>query len=226
MDEDTIGKLAEATGAASETVGKAIDAVSSFGRIFKGPVEELVGCVEDKFKYVRWQRRLALIEKAEAIMKRRGIQAPTRELPLSFSVPLLTHAILEESDELQETWARLLVNAGDGSTNMELRVAYVSILAGLSAFDVRNLSVLAEASIAVPRRELLPVLETWNLPSSVRVFDGRSNEKGNMSKELGVSLANLFRLGCVVPGGGFGGVALFTHMTVTDLGEALYLACT
>jgi hypothetical protein len=109
--------------------------------------------------------------------------------------------------------------------DIELRVAYVSILAGLSAFDVRNLSVMARASIAVPRSEVLPVLETWNLPTSVRVFDGSSTEKGYVSKELGVSLANLFRLGCVVPGGGFGGVALFTYMTVTDLGRALYLAC-
>src|ERR1035441_1716198 len=120
IDQDTVGKVAEATKALSETGGKAIDAANGFGRLFKGPVETLIGCVEDKFKYIRWERQQALIERGEALMRARHLSAPTRELPLPFSVPLLTAAVLEEDDGLQETWARLLVNAGDASTEMEL----------------------------------------------------------------------------------------------------------
>ena len=140
MDPLSIKPVAEATKAIAETSGKAIDATTDFAKIFKGPVAELIGCVEDKFKYIRWERRQALIAKSEAYMHSKGLSAPTRELPLPFSVPLLIAGVMEEDDELQEIWARLLVNAGDASTPMELRTAYIEILRGMSAFDVKNLA--------------------------------------------------------------------------------------
>jgi hypothetical protein len=225
MDASVIKPVAEATRAVAETSGKAIDATSDFAKIFKGPVAELIGCVEDKFKYVRWERRQALIAKSEAHMRSKGLSAPSRALPLPFSVPLLTAGILEDDDELQEIWARLLVNAGDASTNMELRTAYVEILRGMSSFDVKNLSLMAQASIDAPEKGYLPIIETWNLPHSVTVHDEHSKDAGSVSNELGISLANLGRLGCLSPGMGWGGVALFNLMTVTHLGRSLYLAC-
>lgn len=223
MDPSLIKPVAEATKAVAETGGKAIDATAGFARIFKGPVAELIGCVEDKFKYVRWERRQALIEKAEAHMRRKGLTAPTRELPLPFSVPLLTAGVLEENAELQDIWARLLVNAGDAWTEMELRTAYIEILRGMSAFDVKNLKLMAEVSLT--SQEQFRVLETWHLPESVRLRDKLARDVGRVPPELGVSLANLARLGCATPAGGWDGVVLFGLMTVTDLGIALFKAC-
>jgi Abortive infection alpha len=49
------------------------------------------------------------------------------------AVPLLAAAILEEDDELRDAWARLLVNAADAATEMELRTAYVEILNDLAS---------------------------------------------------------------------------------------------
>jgi hypothetical protein len=43
--------------------------------------------------------------------------------------------------------------------------------------------------------------------------------------DLAISLANLARLGCAMPGGGLDGAVLFSVMTVTQLGIALYKAC-
>ena len=71
---------------------------------------------------------------------------------MNFAIPLLTSGMLEEDDELQEAWATLLVNAGDAATEMELRTAYVEILKGMSGFDVKNLSRLAEATLDAPAR--------------------------------------------------------------------------
>lgn len=102
MDESTIRSAADATKAVAETSSKALEIASSIGRIVKGPVGDLIGIVEDRVKYARWERRLALTDKAEAVMRNRKLNAPTRGLPLNFAVPLLTHAILEEDDELQE----------------------------------------------------------------------------------------------------------------------------
>jgi hypothetical protein len=95
----------------------------------------------------------------------------------------------------------------------------------MSAFDVKNLSVIARASLDAPEKGYLPVIETWNLPHSARVHEEASRETGVVSKELGISLGNLNRLGCAVPAYGFGGMPLFQLMALTHLGRALYLAC-
>ena len=46
-----------------------------------------------------------------------------------------------------------------------------------------------------------------------------------VSTDLAISLANLARLGCAMPGGGLDGSVLFSIMTVTQLGIGLYKAC-
>jgi hypothetical protein len=219
MDASVVKPVAEATKAVAETSGKAIDATSAFAKIFKGPVAELIGCVEDKFKYVRWERRQALIAKSEAYMRSKGLSAPTRALPLPFSVPLLTAGLLEEDDELQEIWARLLVNAGDASTAMDLRTAYVEMLRGMSAFDVKVLSKLAETKLSKPPGGIRAIDITTVFPEHGEIG---SDE---ISPVIGVSLANLARLGCAYPSGGFDAAVIFRYMTLTDLGMALYNAC-
>jgi hypothetical protein len=224
MDQETIGKVADATKALAETGGKAIEASRSFGRVIKGPIEDLVGMVQDRVRFARWERQLALADKARAIMKARGLARPTRELPLNFAVPLLTAAVLEEDDELQETWARLLVNAGDTATAIELRTAYVEILKGMSAFDVKNLATMAKATLAIPPGKPRAVL-TVDLPALSEGFLGHFTKEPRISRELGISLANLSSLGCAMPAGGLDGAVLYTVMTVTDLGLALYQAC-
>jgi hypothetical protein len=46
-----------------------------------------------------------------------------------------------------------------------------------------------------------------------------------LPKQLGISLANVNRLGCASPSYGFGGMPIFNLMTLTQLGLALYRAC-
>ncbi len=158
-------------------------------------------------------------------MAEKGMSRLSREIPLKFGVRLIDSASLEEDEDLRETWARLLVNAGDSSTEIDLRTAYIEILAGMSAFDVKNLSEMAKASLSASEKDYLSVIETWNLPHSAKVHDGHSRKYDPIPKELGISLANLSRLGCAAPAYGFDGVAIFPLMTVTHLGRALYLAC-
>ena len=213
-----IKPIAEATKALAEMGGKAIDATTEFAKIFKGPVTELIGCVEDKFKSLRWERKQALIDKAEAIMRAKGMSAPTRELPLPFAVPLLTAAVLEEDEDLQETWARLLANAGDASTDMELRTAYVEILRGMSAFDVFVLSRLAEATKSRQPGAMRAI-------DVKQLFDAGPLDNDDLPPALGISLGNLARLGCALPGAGWDAALIFRYMNVTALGMALYHAC-
>jgi hypothetical protein len=221
MDPLIITPVAEATKAVAETSGKAIDATTDFAKIFKGPVAELIGCVEDKFKYIRWERRQALMAKSEAYMQAKGLSVPTRELPLPFSVPLLTACVMEEDDDLQEIWARLLVNAGDASTEMELRTAYIEIFRGMSAFDVKNLAALVEATLNLPAG-------TPRTLGVMKVLHPELMGPGvapPLPAALEASMANLARLGCAMPSSGLNGSVLFSGMAVTELGIAFYRAC-
>ena len=54
MIEEIIVAVAKATGAASETTGKLIEATSKLCRIFKGPIADAVGILEDRVKFARW----------------------------------------------------------------------------------------------------------------------------------------------------------------------------
>lgn len=226
MDESTVGKVADAGAEIAKTAKAALDLTGRFGSFFREPLKEAVAILHNEIKFIRATRELSLASKWQKLMAFRGLREPTRRLPPNFAIPLLVTALLEEDDELQETWARLLVNAGDAANPMELRVAYVEILKGMSAFDVRNLSLMAKASLEAKEKSYLPVVETWYLPTSAKVHEENSEVTGTISNGVGISLANLNRLGCAAPAYGFGGMAIFSLMTVTHLGRALYLACT
>lgn len=222
IDPRTIGKVADASGEIAKTANTAIVAATSLGNVIRGPVDEIIGMVGDRLRFVRWRGQLTLGDKAAAIMRERGLQAPTRDLPINFAVPLLTSAILEEDNELQAAWARLLVNAGDETTPMELRTAYVEILRGMSGFDVRNLTQVAKAQLLAPPG-VNGYVATTNLPQSA--LWSPSGGGGDILKEVAISLANLSRLGCIAPTSGFGGGITFSNVLVTELGLAMYRAC-
>jgi hypothetical protein len=57
VDPDTIGKMADATKALAGTAAKAIEATTSFGRVIKDPIQDLLGIVQDRVKFARWERQ-------------------------------------------------------------------------------------------------------------------------------------------------------------------------
>jgi hypothetical protein len=225
IDPAAAKSMADAVKATAETAGKALEQTAGYMKMLESPFGHFIGCYDDKLQFRRWKNQILLLEQAQDFLLKRGMQRLTREIPLKFGVRLLESASLEEDDELRKTWARLLVNAGDSSTEMDIHSAYVEVLSGMSAFDVKNLSMMAKVSLEAPKMEYLPVVETGNLPFSAKLQGEKSNESASVSDELGVSLANLARLGCASPASGWGGMAIFKLMTVTYLGRGLYRAC-
>ncbi|MCF7956217.1 MAG: hypothetical protein K9M75_10470, partial [Phycisphaerae bacterium] len=108
MTEETkaIKETAIAAQEIAKTSGKAIDAGSKFGgfvaKYISGPLEQATGIVEDKFKYIRWERQQRLMLRAEDFMKEIGLASPTRPVPLKLAIPLLQGASMEEDDDLQD----------------------------------------------------------------------------------------------------------------------------
>lgn len=226
MDQDTIGKVADATKAMAETGDTALKVAGKFGSYFDGPLRTIAKMMDRELQFIAAKRGLRLSDKWSTQLTARGLSMPTRHIPPNFVIPLLTTAVLEEDDDLQDTWARMLVNAGDASTEMELRTAYVEILRGMSAFDVRNLSVMAEATLGFRGKVTIPILETWNLPSSAKGLDEAAGAGEPLPEAVGISINNLNRLGCIASASStFGGRPIFAFATVTSLGLALHKAC-
>jgi hypothetical protein len=203
---DPTGGWAKATEATANASIEAIQASRELGHFLSGPTRELVAMLEDHLKVVRFERRVRLWHRVRNILTEKGMTGPTRNIPLNIGVPLLEIATLEEDDDLQEVWARLLVNGGDASSGVELRRAFVSVLAEMTSLDVRN---LAQIEIAFSLEEepwrssvKSPSTGPWRFrlsPKSNGFAQLGPDGLDNTAPELAISLSNLDRLGCIKP---------------------------
>ncbi|MGC2048448.1 MAG: Abi-alpha family protein [Gallionella sp.] len=154
----------------AKTTGKTIDAAREAGgfiaRFVSGSLEQGIGIFEDRLKYMRWERQLRLMRRAEDFLKQSGLSAPTQAVPLKLAVPLLQGATLEEDDDLQDRWAILLVNAANASFGIEIRRSYVNILEQLNTLEVQVLDTLY--SLPFEQSQHAGII-TAELPHSARI---------------------------------------------------------
>jgi len=202
----------------AKATGKAIDATREFGGFISkyvgGTVEEAMGIVEDRLKYLRWERQIRLSERANAFLNERGLAQPSRQVPLRIAIPLLQGGSLEEDDWLQDRWATLLVNAADASTQVEVRRAFISILEDLTPLD----AMVLEKIYALDRgADLDKEVWTTHLPDRVTV-SRPERENLNPPTNVQVALGNLARLGLVTTAMTWGGAAIFSCVYRTFLG--------
>jgi hypothetical protein len=157
------------------------------------------------------------------------MDAPTRTIALNIGLSLLENATLEEDDDLQDVWARLLVNGGDADSGIEIRRAFVSVLAEMTALDVRNLAAIEQASPFDLREGSISVW-TGTLPDKAVPISRRDADVYNLpTSEVLTSLSNLERLGCIYSGGEVGGLRAVSPIKVvglTPFGRAFVQACT
>jgi len=221
---DPIGGWAKATEATANASKEAIQASRELAHFIRGPAGEVVGMLEDYLKVVRFERRVRLWDRVRNILIEKGLGAPTRRIPLKIALPLLENATLEEDDDLQEVWARLLVNGGDANSGIELRRAFVSVLAEMSALDVRNLAMIDSAS-KLKAESASKGVWTHRLPEGGIPVPlprpGNDRYEGFLSPELQVSLSNLSRLGCI-----HSVARELLLVDVTPFGRAFIEACT
>lgn len=229
MSNEEISKTADAVKAVAETTGKAIDATQRFGgfiaKYVAGPIEQGMGIVEDKFKYMRWERQLRFMQRADHLLREVGLSAPTRTIPLNIALPLLEAASLEDDDHLQDLWARLLVNAANEDSHVTVKRAYIAILEQLTPLEATMLERIYALPYDMTRHD--GVL-TGSLPSSAS-SGGRNDptvERLEPSEDVQLGLANLARLGCITIPKSWGGGEVFTSVNPTLLGKSFIEACT
>jgi hypothetical protein len=139
-----------------------------------------------------------------------------------FGFALLEAASLENDDDLQDMFARLLANATTEGTGVEARRAFVSILSDLTPFDARLLRMIYDA----PRHTAGLPIRTANLPDGYVEAKPIGARDDPPSKDVELSLWNLVRLGCVNEAGGWDGTSSVALVMLTELGGRLIEACT
>jgi hypothetical protein len=99
----------------SKTTAVAIEKAGDFGGFIAecigGTIQEGCGIIEDKLRYMRWEREVILMQKAQKFLNEKGLTNFDKPIPLKFAVPLLYAALLEDDAYLQDLWAKLLVNS-------------------------------------------------------------------------------------------------------------------
>ncbi len=201
----------------ARTTGKAIDAGRELGGFLSkyvgGSIEQAMGIVEDKLRYLRWERQIRLMESVNNLLAQKGLPQPSRKVPLQVAIPLIQGGSLEENDVLQDRWAALLANAADASSNVDVRRAYISILEDLTPLDALLLKKLYLSTQVpdFPSPQIEPEICTSFLPDYIT--EERPNwDNSRPLIHIEVSLGNLARLGLVAPAMAWSGLGL-VHRT-------------
>jgi len=219
-----IDEEAKATKEIAKTTGKVVDAARECGKFISkfiaGPLEQGMGIFEDKLKYMRWERQLSFMEKANKILTDRGLKVPNRTVPMKIAIPLFQAATVEDDDDLQSVWANLLVNAADKESGVEVTRNFVSILQDMSFVEVQILE-----KIYSTKKNPEDVIWTQDLPEIALTEMPNENLSGP-KEEVALALSNLSRLGLLDLGILCSGARAMHAVDDTVLGRKLYEACT
>jgi hypothetical protein len=206
--------------------GKAIEAARDAGgfiaRFISGPLEQGIGIYEDKLKYIRWERQVRLMRRAEEELRKLGLSQPTRPIPLKVAIPLFQGASLEEDDTLQDRWVRLLVNAANAESGIEVHRSHTEILAQITPAEAAILDTVYALPYEATRyagviTELLPV--------SARVATNEDKEHNEPPEPIKLALGRLARNGCLTISTSWGGGEMFSRINPTVLGRDFVAAC-
>lgn len=213
----------KAIGEVAKIAGKAIDGATKAGQFIaqylNGPLDVASGIIKDKLTYIRWERRVRLMDRATEFLHQRGLEAPTRSVPMSIIVPILQLGSMEEDNELQDLWAQLLVNAADTGSGIVVQPAFIGILQNLSSHD----AVILEKIYSFPVEYESLALYTSQLPATV--LTGKPSAETDPPVDVKLSLGNLSRLGLIEGAMFWGGNSNFRYVYQTVLGRAFVKAC-
>ena len=157
-------EAAKAVQEVAKTTGQAIGAAEKVGGFLAPLLHESlevgVGMVSDKLKFMRWERQIRMMDRTRQILKERGIDISKSKLTAKLAIPILENASLEENDELQDIWARLLASAVDGKQTQPVRSAFIDIAKQLEVRDVAILNAIYE--------RFNEMLKTGSMPMNVQ----------------------------------------------------------
>jgi hypothetical protein len=229
---DPLTETAKAVQEAAKVAGKGIDASRQLGgfasRFIAGPMEQVSGMLVDHLKFTRWERQTRLISRAEEIAAKAGVATPYRLIPLNVAAPLMLEGSLEEDDELQDRYARILVNAVDSRSNIEIRRMHGDILSQLGPLEIKILDALYHRRND-PNTDsgVLGAFLPDRVESGPRYPKKRNGPVPLPQEHTQVALLNLIRMGCIISTSpDFSTWGTCKSVAITPLGLNFVHACT
>jgi len=144
---DEVTESAKAIQEIAKTTGQAINVADKLGqffaRIMKEPIDATCGMLADTLKYKRWERQVALMEKAEKIIVEKKLSLSFRQTSPKLALPIFQNASIEDEESLHDIWAKLLVASIDPEMKNP-RTAFIDIIKQLDPLDVIILKELFE----------------------------------------------------------------------------------
>lgn len=176
-----------------------VDLIKSGGGYFGKHADciftEISGIAVDKLKDYRLRcdvpRKVKLINTIIEEFDKKDIDQ-TRPVSIKLGVPMLEQAFLEEDEELQKIWDRLITNTLDPTFHVEIRSAYTDILKSLTSLDAKILKyVFDSVENSVHDEEV----DLNNCPVSLEQI---KNELSTVPRsDIMISIYNLKRVQCI-----------------------------
>jgi len=176
-----------------------VDLIKSTGGYFGKHADciftEISGIAVDKLKDYRLRcdvpRKVKLINTITEEFDKKGVDQ-TRPVSIKLAVPMLEQAFLEEDEELQKIWDRLITHTLDPTFDVEIRSAYTDILKSLTSLDAKILKyVFDSVENSVHNEEV----DLNNCPVSLEQI---KNELPTVPhSDIMVSIYNLKRVQCI-----------------------------
>lgn len=194
MSDSDVGKVAEAVKEVAkfgqEGIKASDKACSFLAAIFKDAIEQVGHIVGDKLRYARWKNINNIAEKVEEDLKRRGV-TDTRVIPLKLSLPILEDSSLEDDDEMQNIWAKLISNALDPNFTGKITYGFTEIIKNLNPKEAYMLQKMYYAVMSHESNYKYNI--TFAKKQFIELFKISDEEYQLMAN-------NLIRVQCISPG--------------------------
>jgi hypothetical protein len=174
-------KLTESTG---EFLGKA----------FGPAIEAAGGLLGDQLRYWRARNLDRLAEKWRRHLQARGIDPSTaKSLSFSDAYRALDAASMEEDDDVQDLWARLLAGAMDPCRPTKIKKVYIDLLKSIGVAEALFLDLINFARMNITS---LTITEAEELAARVEEYSAERWSRLSVSEQK-TAIQNLIRLRCI-----------------------------
>jgi hypothetical protein len=193
----TVGKVAEAATQITKSNEKAL---AFLARVLKEPLHSTASIINNRLLFYKFKDAYRLLDKVNALLDARQL-TDTRAVPYKIAIPIFEAGSMEDDEDLQILWAKLMANALDPNYQQEMRTAFISILRDLTARDVLVLQKIyglhnarlpylkSSAPQHDPDNKAVVVVDQYDICNDLEITD----------REYELSIFNLFRTQCVVP---------------------------
>lgn len=168
------------------TAGLAEKTGGFLSKVFGTTIENGVGIIGDKLEYTRWERQNRLIEKVNEYQKEKKF-TQYRPIPPKFAIPMIVNASLEDDNELQDIWCKLITNSLNPNFDVEIRYAYIDIIKNLTSLDAKILKFIHDKALSSG----MGVMSAVGIDEIIKNISVPEND-------IKISLSNLMRVQCIL----------------------------